>query len=873
MPVEGIAARWPLVGRDEELDLLERALRDSAGAVIAGEAGVGKSRLAAHFVDRVASRPVVRIAASESLQAVPLGAFAAVLPPGLSRAPRQPAEALRLVADHLVARAGAPPLVCVDDVQLLDDLSAGLVLQLAVGRRAAIVATLRPGGSCPDAVRRLWRDGHALRIQMQPLGPGDTGHLLARVLGAPVDGGTLQRIWNASRGNLLYLRELVRIGADSGSLVRSGDVWIWKGPLRVSPELSELIAEHLTGLDAASYAALEQIAIAEPVAPPVVEALGLAPHLASLEHAGLVVLAGVPPQLRLAHPLFGQVVRERVRPLRAAEIERAHAAALTATGADLLRLAIAQADGHAAPDPAILLEASVRARALANPVLATRLSRAAVDTGGGAHAFAALAEALFWEGRHGELLELLERPIPGDDDDARVRVEIHRASALYWGFGRDAEAVAVLRAAIESAPGVPAAGEAAGQCGFVLASAGHPDEALALVRPVFDDPNGDLRARVTAGSTVTVALALAGRYADALTEAQRGFMLGLPIIEEMPAAGGGRAVGCCVSWTFGGLFEMHEQTVANLYRQMSEMGDPFLGIWAHFLARNDLARGRLASAERRAAEAIALLRLYDPVRLLPWALAVHAQASAQRGDAARAGESLREIDAQPFVMKVCEAEIEIARAWSEALAGDLVAARRRVAATATAQEALGLVALANLATHELARLGAPAKAAELLAATRVQPDGRLAAAWKRQIETHAAGDAEGVEIAGEELAQIGSMLDAAECFAIAAVLHRDAGQREASRRASARALELAHSCDEPRTPALAAIRTGGAATLSAREQHIARLAARGGTRRAIADELGLSIRTVGNHLNHIYAKLGVADRASLAALLADPESR
>jgi len=58
-----------------------------------------------------------------------------------------------------------------------------------------------------------------------------------------------------------------------------------------------------------------------------------------------------------------------------------------------------------------------------------------------------------------------------------------------------------------------------------------------------------------------------------------------------------------------------------------------------------------------------------------------------------------------------------------------------------------------------------------------------------------------------------------------------------------------------------------AAELTPRELHIARLAASGRTRREIASQLDLSMRTVSNHLNHIYAKLGVADRASLAACL------
>ena len=54
---------------------------------------------------------------------------------------------------------------------------------------------------------------------------------------------------------------------------------------------------------------------------------------------------------------------------------------------------------------------------------------------------------------------------------------------------------------------------------------------------------------------------------------------------------------------------------------------------------------------------------------------------------------------------------------------------------------------------------------------------------------------------------------------------------------------------------------------------MAGLAACGLTKREIADRLYLSIRTVGNHLNHIYGKLGLSSREELAAALTlEPDS-
>jgi DNA-binding CsgD family transcriptional regulator len=55
--------------------------------------------------------------------------------------------------------------------------------------------------------------------------------------------------------------------------------------------------------------------------------------------------------------------------------------------------------------------------------------------------------------------------------------------------------------------------------------------------------------------------------------------------------------------------------------------------------------------------------------------------------------------------------------------------------------------------------------------------------------------------------------------------------------------------------------------LTAREREVATLAARGLPDQQIAEELFVSIRTVHAHLRSAYAKLGVAGRSELAAVL------
>jgi DNA-binding NarL/FixJ family response regulator len=54
------------------------------------------------------------------------------------------------------------------------------------------------------------------------------------------------------------------------------------------------------------------------------------------------------------------------------------------------------------------------------------------------------------------------------------------------------------------------------------------------------------------------------------------------------------------------------------------------------------------------------------------------------------------------------------------------------------------------------------------------------------------------------------------------------------------------------------------AGLTDREVEVLRLLARGLTNRQMAAELGLSAKTVGHHVQHIYAKAGVSSRAAAA---------
>jgi predicted ATPase len=112
-----------LTGRDRELQRVADALADPAcrGAVIIGEPGVGKSRLAREVAEMAAAQDmyVEWLQATRSAATVPLGAVTDLVPDAVRS--DDVAALMRGAATTMRGRAaGRRALVCVDDAQLLD---------------------------------------------------------------------------------------------------------------------------------------------------------------------------------------------------------------------------------------------------------------------------------------------------------------------------------------------------------------------------------------------------------------------------------------------------------------------------------------------------------------------------------------------------------------------------------------------------------------------------------------------------------------------------------------------------------------------------------------------------------------------------------
>ncbi|MGB8858992.1 MAG: helix-turn-helix transcriptional regulator, partial [Ilumatobacteraceae bacterium] len=107
---------------------------------------------------------------------------------------------------------------------------------------------------------------------------------------------------------------------------------------------------------------------------------------------------------------------------------------------------------------------------------------------------------------------------------------------------------------------------------------------------------------------------------------------------------------------------------------------------------------------------------------------------------------------------------------------------------------------------------------------------------------------------------------AAESAMLAAVAFIREGQRREGSEGRAVAAAALAKCDAAATPALQAGQSL-VSPLSAREAEVARLAAHGLTSKEVAERLYLSTRTVENHLQRVYTKLGVSGRDDLQHVL------
>lgn len=871
-------ARDPgLIGRRHELELMAEALADDSccGVAFRGPAGVGKTRLAEECLRLAGDLGFVtrRVLATPSSIEVPLGAMSSLIPPlGADVNPLGAARAaLRDTGD-----GSGRLLLLVDDAQWLDDTSAALILQVVLDGDAFAVVTIRSGEPLPAALSTMLRGEVVRQIEVGPLSDREIDELVTAQLrrdgdrDAEVDASVIARVVELSAGSPLAAHEIVLGAVDSGAIAPRDGRWTVVDAIERSTRVVDLVGERLARLGDAHLRALALVALADPLPAAWVSGADL-DDLGALEAAGLVTVgdAGAGAEIRIAHPLYGEVLRSTMSPLArrvhlGTLLDRAEGRAID--DRDRLRMVAwaRQVGRTVASDD--LWNAAQRAFALHRFDLAADLLGAIPPGDRTAEFRLKYANALSWIGDHERVEEIVREMLADPVDDAELAGAAHfqafrrQASGDFDGANRlmrdaldridDPDAARMLTVSIE--------GNSIGLLG--------PADAIERIAPLIDHLEGGVY--VTAAHILSLALLLDGRPVEATGHAGRALAVHRSLwfeeplavfpshpstslqIEALALCGAGR-VDDAVDLVTTGL-ELDDDPTSAIVGGMLAMGDGYVR-WLG---------GDLAGAADRFEAGIESWT-GGPHQCGPrwlYITAMGSVAAAQLGDEPRAAEFLRHAESSaPSI--VIDPMLRLARAWT-AVAGHRLGDAIDVLCTGI-DDALsdGAKFFAIEMAFSLLRLGAADRVPAAIGDLRGTVDGALLPVRLDAVAAAAQGDPAGLFDAGDALEELGVLIEAAETFAAAARLWDACGDGRRATSAARRARDLVDRHPEVRTPGL--VLPVAHTPLTAREREVAALAADGTAAKAIAERLFISERTVTNHLQRVYEKLGVSSRAGL----------
>ena len=873
-PLSGEPARaWPLIGRHAELGRIadERAA-SAPGVVLLAHAGVGKSRLAREALAQ-ASREgsaTVWVQATRSAATVPLGAFAGVV--GAEAGSDNLFELLRGSVQAMSSLAAGRSLVVgVDDAQLLDPTSAALVLHLISSATAFVVATVRSGEPCPDAIQCLWKDAGAQRLELLELTRKETEQLAEAVVGGPMVQSARQWVWESSQGNALYASELIHGALGKGALQLVDGLWRMPVRPRISASLAELISAGMAEIGSEERVVVEWLALGEPLR--LDELVMVMPErgLLAAEARGLISVEAASDggEVRLAHPLYGEAIRASLPSLRANTIRVELARLLQARERpgrdDSLRVARWLLDAGKQIPEGLLLDAAGAANRSGDPELAGELSRQALDSGAGVAGAFLLARSYEIRNQFQEAEEVLVAAQEQIETRSQALDYLQlQIRVLYWGLLRREElhelfasaqnwwpdkewrlALAPLRLYVESRGGPDARSEVIRESAELVSTESLDPEALRTVQ----------FARLTA--------LFYGGYGREAHE------LALEIRPSVPARdaidfGILRATSGLCFETGEGLGDLDAWATAALPAAVKIGDNATAGLAAMALAFGRLYEGRFLDAGRWLTEAELYQELHDPDGKLAVTASLQVWVACARGDAPAAEAALSRARTAARGDRPAPVEatyLACAEAWAMTVAG--VSSRARGILLDRSQELAGFPLWESRLLYEALRMGTPpGEVAPRLRAISEECDSRLVSLRADHAGHLAARDAKALMQTVDALEEIGVSLYACEVAAQAAVLFVSEGRHDSARRAAARSRALFAGDQGASRPSIDGLE-GPGIELTARERELVGLAREGLTNQQIAERLVLSIRTVETLLYRAMRKLGVSDRRKL----------
>ena len=225
----------------------------------------------------------------------------------------------------------------------------------------------------------------------------------------------------------------------NGHLVNQRDVWRLVGPLTTTTRLHELVAARLSDIAPSATEALDYLAVWEPIGLSTLEDIVGPEQLEILDRTGLLTISTDRrrQRVRLAHPLFGEILRARMPVLTRRRLLLEQVNQITAHGArrreDTIRVATATLEAMGSADPASLVQGARLARYGHDFRQVELLGRAALVHGMTPEAGLLLGEALHEIGTYDEADEVLtaaEESAAGDE--LLVHIIEMRSRNLMW---------------------------------------------------------------------------------------------------------------------------------------------------------------------------------------------------------------------------------------------------------------------------------------------------------------------------------------------------------------------------------------------------------------------------------------------------------
>ncbi|MBW3649341.1 MAG: AAA family ATPase [Actinobacteria bacterium] len=931
---DGDVPAKPVFGRGAELAALDSVLAslpDGSGRILIleGEAGIGKT----HLVDALRARAsgagatVLEGGGDEIERDRPGRILLAVT----DRLDVPLARLLRDVGAHegsrgfavveavmdAVEKAAAerPVVVVAEDLQWADELSLRGIAALA--RRVeplpiALVATMRPVPRPPllERVLEVLHAAGAAHLPLRPLDAAAVASVVASLTGA-APGPRLSARLQSTGGNPLFVVELVRALDHEGALRVAGGMA--ETDERALPaNVRETVVRRLSSMRLATVEVLRlasllgsEFVLADLATVSGQSVVAVAAHLHEAVDAG--VLSGEGDTLSFRHDLIRESIYDDIVPAIRRDLHAAAGRALAAAGALPLQVARQFALGARPGDLAAVewLERAAHETLALDPGTAVSLFQRALELAPRGPARwrieTALLEPLALSGRVEQAralaAEVLERAGGGESEFAARR-----------GLAAALAAAGDLRSAsseCEAAAGVAGVTPADARLLRVVAASmgmlvGQPaSEARAIAEEALAESKATSDAALecwTQQALCLVALAEA-RYDDALLHARasreilysqfvpgmaflipdiwEGVVLGyldrldedavaLAVARERAERRGDTASLLLIHGAragldfFAGRPEDAASEVEAALALANETGGQAMTMLCHALAaRFALGRGDLPVAEEHLAAGHQLLALGGHLfgaDVLVWTQAAVLEA---QGDPASALALLANLwDQTEGIRYLLQYRnfgpdlVRLARA-----AGDL---ERASAVAAAMEEAAGRSSSVS------------ATAAALLAQGLARNDPRLlvdsVAHYRRSPRRMEFAVA--CEEAAAELSAAGDTEQAVKFLDEAAELYVEVG----AARLLARVDAMLRACGAPRRRAGPTRATHGWKSLSPKEREVVKLVADGLSNPEIGVRLFISRRTVETHVSHAFRKLGVSNRAQLAAAAAAKQS-